>query len=276
MQPDEVETTSGNLEIHSTTEETAGAGESHEQAQELAPPSLPPAPAPAREPFWGYKDLALVLGLLVAFVVVIMAGVAVSALADPKLRTDQTPLIIPTQIALYAFIYLSFWLDFKTRYNRPVLSSLGWRPARINLIFCAIGGVALAFAISAVASVLHTPAVKSPFDQLTTSTASIVLFGIMAVVLGPFFEEMFFRGFIQPLLTRTFGTIAGILLTAALFGSLHAPEYSWAWQYALAVSLAGAVFGWLREKTNSIIPSTVMHACFNAVSFAALAFKHTT
>ena len=88
----------------------------------------------------------------------------------------------------------------------------------------------------------------------------------MAVVVAPFFEELFFRGFFQPLFSRTFGTIAGIVLTAVLFGSLHGLEYSWAWQYALFISLAGAVFGWLRARTGSIIPSTVMHGCFNAVS----------
>jgi membrane protease YdiL (CAAX protease family) len=269
MLPDEVETTSGNPEIRST-EEAATPGESAEQT----PPALP-APPP-REPFWGYTDLALVLGMLVAFLVLMVSAIGALAFVNPKLRTDPTPLVLPTQFALYAFIYLSFWLDFRSRYNRPVLSSLGWKPARINLIYCGIGGVALAFAISAVASALHTPTIKSPFDQLTNSTVSMVLFGIMAVGLGPFFEELFFRGFIQPLLTRTFGAIAGILITAVLFGSLHAPEYSWAWQYALAVSLAGAVFGWLREKTKSVIPSTVMHACFNAVSFAALTFKHTS
>lgn len=271
MQPEEVETTHSTPEMPSTAEQTAIPNDAPEQ---ISPPVVAP-PAPARQPFWTYMDLALVLGMLVAFVVLIMAGVAIAAVADPRLRTDQTPLVLPTQLALYAFIYLSFWLDFKTRYGRPVMSSLGWRPARINLFFCALGGVLLAFIISAIAAALHTPTVKSPFDQLTSSTLSIVLFGITAVLIGPLFEEMFFRGFIQPLLTRTFGAIAGILLTAALFGSLHAPEYSWAWQYALAVSLAGAVFGWLREKTNSIVPSTVMHACFNAVSFAALAFKHT-
>ena len=83
---------------------------------------------------------------------------------------------------------------------------------------------------------------------------------------------MFFRGFIQPLLSRSLGTVAGILLTACLFGALHGFEYQWVWQYALFITAAGVVFGWLRARTNSIIPSTIMHGCFNAVSVIALAF----
>jgi hypothetical protein len=92
----------------------------------------------------------------------------------------------------------------------------------------------------------------------------------MAVTIAPLFEELFFRGFIQPLLSRTFGVAAGVVLTAALFGGLHAPEYSWAWQYALAVSIAGAVFGWVRARTQSIIPSTIMHGSYNLVFIVGL------
>ena len=274
MLPDEVQAAAE----HSDVEPVPATGEIptiETEAGEVPPASAPPV-IREHDPFWGYTDLALVLGILIGFVVAMIGAVGALAFFYPKLRTDPTPLLIPTQIALYAFVYLSFWLDFKTRYNKPVLRSLGWKPARINLFLCAGGGVVLAFAISAIAAALHTPTIASPFDKLTSSAVSTVLFGIMAVVLGPFFEELFFRGFIQPLLSRTFGVIAGILLTALLFGGLHAPEYSWAWQYAVAVSLAGAVFGWLRAKTNSIIPSTVMHGCFNAVSLFALAFKHTS
>jgi membrane protease YdiL (CAAX protease family) len=92
----------------------------------------------------------------------------------------------------------------------------------------------------------------------------------MAVVASPIFEEAVFRGFLQPLLSRTFGTIAGILITAALFGGLHWPEYSGVWQDALAITLLGAIFGWVRVRTNSLIPSTIMHACFNSLAVLGL------
>src|SRR5581483_10141145 len=109
---------------------------------------------------------------------------------------------------------------------------------------------------------LKTPKIALPFEKLTNTPASLTFFAIVAIVLAPFFEELFFRGFVQPLLSRTFGTVAGILITAGLFGTLHGFEYSWVWQYAVFISLAGAVFGWLRARTNSIVPSTVMHGCF--------------
>ncbi len=231
---------------------------------------VPEAPVPERRPFWGYVDLALVIGLLVAFVAAILLGAAVFVFALPSLRRDQGPLLLPTQIALYAAVYLSLRLVFGLRYQKPVLTSLGWRAAKFNLFLVAAGGVLLAFIVSALAALVHTPKVPSPVESLMNSPVLLSLFGVMAVTLAPFFEELFFRGFIQPLLTRSLGIIAGIVLTGIVFGALHAPEYSFAWQYAVAVSLVGIVLGWIRVRSNSIIPSTVMHGAYNSVFVAAL------
>jgi membrane protease YdiL (CAAX protease family) len=46
------------------------------------------------------------------------------------------------------------------------------------------------------------------------------------------------------------------------------------WQYVGAVSLVGAALGVVRYKTGSIIPSTVMHACYNLIAVIALFLKH--
>lgn len=234
--------------------------------------AVPPAPAPEKKPFWGYLDLALVLSLLFALVAVIMLVAAGFVLAVPSLRQDQGPLLLPTQLAVYAAVYLSLGLVFRFRHSKPVLHSLGWCAARFNLLVVALGGILLAFAVSALATLAHTPKVPSPVENLMNSPILLSLFGVMAVTLAPFFEELFFRGFIQPLLTRSLGVIAGVLLTAAVFGSLHAPEYSFAWQYAVAVSLVGVVLGWVRVRSNSIIPCTVMHGAYNSVFVVALVF----
>lgn len=249
------------------------------EPQDTSPAEISPAPPlvrPQREPFWGYDDLAMVVGLIVAGLVVIGLAVAVIANFVPSLRADPTPALLPGNLAIYLLVYIAFRLVIGLRYGRPVFSSLGWRRTNVNLLVAGAGGVGLAFALSAFASLVKTPKIPLPFEEMTNSPWSFALFALMAAVIAPIFEELFFRGFIQPLLVRTFGVVAGILVTAALFGALHAPEYSDAWQYALTVALAGAAFGWLRERTKSIIPGTVMHGCFNAVSVIALVLsKHT-
>jgi uncharacterized protein len=231
-----------------------------------------PAAPPVREPFWDYVDLALVMGLLFASIAVIVLVCGALAFAVPAFRNDPTPLLLPMQLVLYLFIYICFFLVFKFRYGKPVFASLGWRGTIIHPLVLVVSGMALAIAVSVLAKLIHTPEVKSPIDEITKTPLSLAIFAVMAVTIAPLFEELFFRGFIQPLLSRTFGVTAGVVLTALLFGGLHAPEYSWAWQYALAVSIAGAVFGWVRARTQSIIPSTIMHGSYNLVFIVGLLF----
>ncbi len=228
------------------------------------------AAAPPRDPFWGYTDVALVFGLLMVCVALILGGVAAAIHFRPGLKDDPTPILLPTQLALYGFLYLCLQLVLKLRYGKSVLSSLGWRRSQFNLLWAVGGGLLLAFVVSSIAALLHTPEVPSPLAGLTNSPLMLALVGIMAITLAPFFEELLFRGFLQPLFSRTFGAIAGILITAAIFGGLHAPEYSYAWQYAVAITFVGAVLGWVRYRSGSIIPGTVLHGAFNTVAVVAL------
>jgi membrane protease YdiL (CAAX protease family) len=236
--------------------------------------SVPPD-LPAREPFWGYSDLAMVMGLLFASIVLILVVAGLFISAKPDLRTNPI-FLLSTQFGLYIFVYLCFWATFRTRYDRPVFSSLGWRPSTFSPLWAVICGGALAVLLSVVGSLIQTPKVKSPLDDLTATPGMLALFGLMAVTVAPLFEEMFFRGFVQPLLSRTLGTVAGIGITAFVFGALHAPEYAYAWQYAVCIALAGAAFGWVRARTNSIIPGTIMHGAFNLASVIAMATKYTS
>lgn len=179
------------------------------------------------------------------------------------------------QIVFYGLVYLGFRFTLGVRYGQPVLESLGWRRTRFSPLLAVAGGVGLAFLVALIAGLIHTPQVSTPIDLFSGSYLTLALFAVFAVVIAPITEELFFRGFLQPLFSRTFGVAVGIVITAVIFGALHAPEYSWAWQYASAVAFAGAVFGWVRYRANSIIPSTIMHGCYNSVFLIAfLVSKH--
>ena len=62
---------------------------------------------------------------------------------------------------------------------------------------------------------------------------------LFAVVLGPIYEELFFRGFLFPLLAKTFGAAAGIILSALPFALLHGAQNQWAWQQITLVGSPG-------------------------------------
>src|SRR5690242_351176 len=115
-----------------------------------------PPPPPPREPFWNYTDLLLVMGFVVASITLIVLVTGFLVAFNPGLRDDPGPLLLPVQVAFYGFIYLALYFTLKIRYGKPVFSSLGWRRTRFNLGIAVLGGAVLAFAISGLASLLHT------------------------------------------------------------------------------------------------------------------------
>jgi membrane protease YdiL (CAAX protease family) len=222
---------------------------------------------PREEIFWGYQDVALVIGFAVAafFGLSLVAGLLLKSF--PALNHHQAALIVPLQFAIYAAVYLGLYLVFAIKYGKPVLDSLGWRRSRIALWVPIVAGVLLPFLLSAVIMPFHPPKVATPFDKFLTSPVWIWVLGVIAVSIGPWMEELVFRGLLQPLVSRSLGIAAGVVLTAVLFGALHAPEYGFAWQYAVSVGLAGVAFGAVRAWADSTLSSTLMHGTFNLVMF---------
>lgn len=81
-----------------------------------------------------------------------------------------------------------------------------------------------------------------------------------ATVLGaPLAEELLFRGYLHGLLRGWLGPWPAIGAGALLFGLLHGLDY------ALPIAALGVFFGWLRERSGSLLPSMVAHGLHNAV-----------
>src|SRR5205085_4550292 len=98
---------------------------------------------------------------------------------------DPTPLMLPIQVVFYGFIYLAFYLTLRTRYRKPVFSSLGWRRTQFSPIITVVGGAVLAFGIAGLASLLHSPQVPTPLDRFLKSPVNLWLFCVLALTVAP-------------------------------------------------------------------------------------------
>jgi membrane protease YdiL (CAAX protease family) len=99
------------------------------------------------------------------------------------------------------------------------------------------------------------------------------------VTLGPLMEELFFRGFLYPVLARRIGIVAGILVSALGFGLMHAAQYGYSWASILLIFLVGVVLGTVRAKKDSVAAGVLVHMGYNGtialVMFAATdGFRH--
>ncbi len=233
--------------------------------------------SPPPYPFWGWIDFALVMGLMVALFGLIIIAAAVIAAVVPSLRTNMVPLLLPAQLAMYVAIYLPIFIVFRVRHGKPVFSSLGWKKPneKSTLLWVGLSGMVLSIAVDLILVKLHSPEVEMDvLAQLQDHPILLALLGLIAITLAPLFEELLFRGFMQPLFSRTLGVAAGIFLTAVLFGLLHSIQYKYVWQYVAGVTFVGIVLGIVRYRTGSIMTTTIMHACYNSVAALGLLVHH--
>ncbi len=220
-----------------------------------------------REPFWGYRDLLVFLGL--ALPSLIAGALIVKAILLAFFVHTKHPALelLPAQFLGYALMYSALAALFHAKYGRPFWNSLGWRWPRTPLGRIVALGALLAFAISILGALLKTPETPTPMKELLSDRASLILVAILGTTLGPMCEELAFRGLMQPLFIRSLGVAPGILLAAAGFGLLHLPEYGYHWQQGVLITLAGAAFGVMRWISGSTLASTIMHAAYNATLF---------
>ncbi len=236
---------------------------------ESSPPPIENAPPPEpveRYPFWGYEDVVI----LTLLAVLLLIGVSTLFFLLPWRPSARAAGPIAAQFLFYALWFMALWALIKTRYGRPFWRSLAWLEPRRGLIRSAVLGIEVALVSILMGVVLRPPEIKTPLDQLLQDPVSIALVGVFAITLGPLCEELAFRGLLLPLLARTFGAAAGILLTAAPFALLHGSEYAWNWQRLVIIFFAGAMFGFQRYRTGSTAAATVMHSAYNLVFFAGL------
>jgi len=111
--------------------------------------------------------------------------------------------------------------------------------------------------------------IKSTFEsdiiemfKIDTVYKFIVLF-LSVVVFAAVCEEMFFRGFIQQSLENRLSTGWAIFLTAFMFSILHPLSF-------IPILVLAVIIGIISWRSNSIIPTIIIHALNNGISLYAL------
>jgi len=115
-----------------------------------------------------------------------------------------------------------------------------------------------------------------PMEDFLSTPVAAALTGVFAVSFGPLMEELFFRGFLYPVVARRFGVAIGILATSVAFGLIHAAQLAFAWGLVLIVFLVGLVLTIVRARTGSVGASFVVHVAYNStlVVLGLIASQH--
>jgi membrane protease YdiL (CAAX protease family) len=100
---------------------------------------------------------------------------------------------------------------------------------------------------------------------LSRDPLALILLSVTAVVLAPLFEELIFRGVLLPVLARRVGFSVGALLNGLLFAMAHISIGE-----LIPLTVLGTGLALVRLRTGRLLPCVLMHAIWNAVTFANL------
>jgi membrane protease YdiL (CAAX protease family) len=255
-----------------------------EEFEELLP-QLPHAGGATREdPVWTGWDvvrIAVVAVLAIVLFSMVAISVAVATRGAAKISTDlekSARVVIPAQAAAYLGVLLFMYSLVTRRYRRQFATAIHWNWPRTRWFVFMIAGVALAIVVQLASSFLPIP--KSlPIDLFFIDTTSAWLMTAFGVLLAPMVEELFFRGFLYPVLARRTGVVVAIVLTAAGFAFIHESQLAQAWAPLLMLFVVGLVLTITRAVTGSVAAGVLLHMAYNATLFSLVyvasdGFKH--
>ncbi len=218
-------------------------------------------------PVWSGWDVVLIAVLTILTTLVLQVGVLLAAhwyvypRATIQELTQKPILLLLSQLLIYLAVAACMIVMVEGKYHVQFWQAIRWDWPRSEWKLLGIGALML-FALSGLQYLLPMPK-DTPFEHLFDRPRDAYLLSIIAVSIGPLMEELFFRGFMYPVLARRMGILWGIVLTALPFGLIHLPQYGWAWGAALVIFLVGVVCGVVRAVTKSVGSSFLVHVGYN-------------
>jgi CAAX protease family protein len=228
---------------------------------------------PIENPPWTFADvlrlvvLAFVLIIVFSMLAISIAIGRVGTAAASELGRDPR-VVVPAQLAAYVVIIglmafmvrshgAAFWRAI--RWNWPAARWIGYMAA----------GAVLALVVQGVSALLPIP--KSlPIEHYFRDASGAWLMAAFGVSLAPLMEELFFRGFLYPVVARRTGVTVAVVITGMAFAAIHAPQLGLAWAPLLLLLAVGLVLTAVRAQTFSVAASFLMHVGYNGMLFSLL------
>jgi uncharacterized protein len=232
------------------------------------------------DPPWNGWDVTRI-GLLMFVVPYIFIPIAALILkqalyrSTPWIEVAQKPWVaLSTQFFWYGVMAIYMIMFVEGTYRRSFWEAIRWNWPRRNWAMLVPIGIVLV-SLQYLERFFSLPK-HIPMEEFLKTPLAAVLTGILAVSFGPLMEELYFRGFLYPVVARRFGVFMGIVSTSIAFGLIHAAQLAFAWGLVLIIFLVGVVLTIVRAKLRSVGSSFVVHVAYNStlVLMGAFASQH--
>jgi hypothetical protein len=258
---------------------------------EITVPLSPQAPVELREnPPWSGWDVIYIVMVMFASLLICLIGITilVKKVAYPSLPFFQVmgfPLVaFAGQMASY-LVTLGFMFTTATHNGSGRFgTAVRWNWPKAWTAYLALG-VAFAIGLQVLAKFLPMPK-EIPMEAFFKTAARAWVLSIAAMTLVPLMEELFFRGFLYPVVARRLGVIFAVVFTALSFTAIHVPQLadphmplSNSWGAVLLILIIGMALTIVRAVKKSVAAGVLMHMAYNGfTSLAAIVvtggFRH--
>ena len=226
--------------------------------------SQEPSPLRAGAAWWAAVGglVGLVLGGIGAAIGQGITGSSTSALSDLLGEAGLWTAMLATVVLV------------SRRYGTGSLRrDFGLAIKRIDLLWGICAWVAALLVSALVLEIFSGTEFAGTNDQILTQQkgheAGVVVVSLIVALGAPFFEELFFRGFLRTALQARFGGHGAVWLQAVFFGLAHTGEAGTTLgnvSVVLAMFLVGVVLGYTAKLTGRLGAGMIAHGLFNLVA----------
>ena len=248
---------------------------------EFSATPLPIAPPPIDDGRNAIVDLMdVVLIICVAVVAYLFCAIAVGivyALAHPGINSQDLGkalshnawFVLSIELLVYVLVvgFMAFlvWVRHKT----PLGQAIRWNvPGGRRAGYALLGGLGLAVFSDLAQLIFARWIPKSlPITEFFQDRSSAFLLAGFGILIAPLVEELLFRGFLYPALSRWTGVAPAVVVTAAGFALLHGSQLAYSPIPLLLIFVVGAVLTITRAVTKSVATSVLVHMGYNFTLF---------
>jgi hypothetical protein len=266
--------------------------------QSFTEPAIVP---PARIPHLGHLALLAALssvGLLCSTVLV-LAGLhfhlfGIATLDQAKSDVHYT---LGSTAALYLVTFAAALFVLPLVWRKGFFAGIQWNGATaLRLRWRLFGAGALCFLLAMLDEILLPSPAKAPIDEMFRSPGAAWLMLAFGITVAPFFEEIFFRGFLLPALATAwdwaiergtgkpalpldehghpqwsaFAMAAASIFTSIPFAAMHADQQGYALGPFVLLFAISLLLCAVRLCTRSLAASVLVHASYNFLLFSLM------
>ena len=149
--------------------------------------------------------------------------------------------------------------------GKAAFPALGLRPANWKYpVFGALGTLFLSVAVSQLGI---EPQGMKQVIEVVREPHELALSLLLLSVLAPIVEELVFRGLLYGWIAGRWGGTAGLVVSSLAFAAAHYEP-----AHVVLVLPLAFLFGWLRRRTDSLLPSLFSHIVNNGFALLAAVY----